>query len=207
MKYIASWRKVPYKNMHAFTLMDIVKWRIKIDRLTKIGPWSTSRGMCEIGKYSYIWANVELAASDEYRIQIWKFCSIASGTAILSSNNHDYTKITTYPSAYWLVDIAPNKDIWWDVTIGHDVRIGLRSIILPWVAIWHGAVIWAWSVITKDVPPYAIVWGVPAKVIKYRFDEKTIENLIQSSWRDWDIEKIKQNYSMQSFNKSNSSYD
>ena len=77
------------------------------------------------------------------------------------------------------------------IIVGNDVWIGFRSIILSGVTIGDGAVIYAGSVVTKDIPPYAIVAGVPAKIIRYRFDAKTIERLARVAWWDWPDEVIK----------------
>ena len=76
------------------------------------------------------------------------------------------------------------------VTIGNDVWIGHGAVILPGVSIGTGAVIGANAVVTKDVPPYMIVAGVPAKILRPRFDEKTVERLLQSAWWDWSVELI-----------------
>ena len=68
---------------------------------------------------------------------------------------------------------------------------------MKWVTIGDWAVVWAWAIVTKDVPPYAIVWWNPARIIKYRFDEKTVEKLQQSEWRNRDVKKIKENYNLE----------
>ena len=77
-----------------------------------------------------------------------------------------------------------------NVSIGHDVWIGTEALILSGVSIGHGAVIAARSVVTKDVPPYAIVAGVPARVIRSRFDPATVASLLRIAWWDWPREKI-----------------
>ena len=78
------------------------------------------------------------------------------------------------------------------VTIGHDVWIGLNAVIMDGVTIGDGAVVGTNAVVTKDVPPYAIAVGLPAKVLRYRFDENTIARLQKSRWFDRDIAFIKQ---------------
>lgn len=77
--------------------------------------------------------------------------------------------------------------------IGNDVWIGYDAIIMPGVKIGDGAIIGTRAVVTKDIPPYTIVGGVPAKPIRKRFDDKTIEKLLSIKWWNWDKEKIKQN--------------
>jgi len=113
--------------------------------------------------------------------------------------NHRMDWISTYPfniKIKWCENIEWGLTTNWDIRIGNDVRIWNSVTIMSWVNIWDWAVIALWSIVTKDIPPYAIVWGIPAKVIKYRFDEKTIESLLKIKWRDWDIKKIKRNASL-----------
>ena len=86
--------------------------------------------------------------------------------------------------------------------IWHDVRIWRNAIIVKWIKIWTWAVIWAGSVVTKDIPPYAIVWWNPAKIIKYRFDNNTIKVLLDSERRNRDLKKIKDNYNLDFIDKN-----
>jgi acetyltransferase-like isoleucine patch superfamily enzyme len=97
------------------------------------------------------------------------------------------------------------------VTIGHDVWIGTRSIIMGGVSIGNGAIIGAGAVVTKDVPPYAVVAGVPAKVVRYRFDAEEIEKLEEIKWWDRDISWLRQNadlfHQVDEFLSSESKFD
>jgi acetyltransferase-like isoleucine patch superfamily enzyme len=79
-------------------------------------------------------------------------------------------------------------------TIGHDVWIGHGAIIMPGVTIGHGAIVGSGAVVTKNIPPYAIAVGVPAKVIKYRFDEPTIQALLSIEWWNWDRATLEKNF-------------
>ncbi len=124
------------------------------------------------------------------------FCSVASGVQILLGGEHRPDWVTTYPfSVLWAKGKHPpghpvSKG---DVVIGNDVWIGAEAMILSGVTIGDGAVIGARSVVTKDVPPYAIVGGNPARVIRMRFDETTIARLQNLKWWTWDdaqIEKL-----------------
>ena len=197
IKYLIMCRKMSYNQAAPFPIMSLLSGNIHIAKTVRIRPWWSFSGKITIGDYSYLESDCIASASDKNPITIGSFCSIASQVCILAFNDHNYTKLTNYPPEYGQIYIAKNEDKGWDVTIGHDVWIGLRSIVLPWVHIWHGAVVGAGSVVTKDIPPYAIVWWVPAKIIKYRFDEETIKKLLDSQRRDWDIEKIRQNYNLE----------
>ena len=98
----------------------------------------------------------------------------------------------------WQLDAENICDAWdnkGDIIIGNDVWIGYEAIIMSGVKIGDGAIIATGAVVTKDVPPYTIVGGIPAKPIRRRFDEKTIEKLRKSHWWDWSKEKIKNNIS------------
>lgn len=77
-----------------------------------------------------------------------------------------------------------------DVVIGNDVWLGYKFTVMSGVTIGHGAIVAAGAIVTKDVPPYAIVGGIPAQVIRYRFDKKQIDDLLSIAWWDWDEEKI-----------------
>ncbi len=132
------------------------------------------------------------------KLIIGKFCSIACGTRFLfNSANHSLTSLSTYPFPLFFeewkqnpCDITMSWNNKGDIVIGNDVWIGFEAIIMAGVTIGDGAVIGARALVTKDIPPYTIVGGVPAKPIKKRFSEKTIEALLQIRWWDWPKEKI-----------------
>ncbi len=123
---------------------------------------------------------------------IGRFCSIASELMIIPSD-HLVALVSTHPflfkPAFGVVEKDPRPAS--ALTIGNDVWIGYRVTILPSVKhIGHGAVLAAGAVVTHDVPPFAVVGGVPAKIIKYRFDGETANRILQSRWWDWPQEKI-----------------
>jgi virginiamycin A acetyltransferase len=139
------------------------------------------------------------AQADE-KLIIGKFCSIAHGAQFISNiANHPMDGFSTYPFAVLWADKAgydydyPKKG---PLIIGNDVWIGTEATILPGVRIGDGAIIGAKSVITKNVPPYTIMAGNPAKQIRKRFDDKTIEALLEIKWWDWPEETIVQNASL-----------
>lgn len=135
------------------------------------------------------------------KLIIGKFCSIACGAKFLfNSANHNMNSLSTYPFPLffeeWDLEMENVTDSWnnkGDIVIGNDVWIGYEAIIMAGVTIGNGAIIGTRAVITKDVPPYTIVGGVPAKVIRKRFLDDTISKLLEIKWWDWNNEKIKRN--------------
>lgn len=132
------------------------------------------------------------------RLKIGKFCSIACGAKFLfTSGNHTLRSLSTYtfPIFFeeWGLDPKDISSAWdnkGDIVIGNDVWIGYEAVVLSGVTIGDGAVIGTRAVVTKDVPPYTIVGGVPAKPIRKRFDEDIISRLQALRWWDWDEERI-----------------
>lgn len=140
-------------------------------------------GSCNIARYTYVGVKCELTRTD-----IGPFTSIGS-EVICGLGIHPVDFASTYPGFYsqhasgstWFgtqYDLTENQR----VEIGADVWIGTRAVILGGIKIGHGAVIGTGAIVTKDVPPYSIVGGVPAKQIRMRFDEETVTKLVQSQW-------------------------
>lgn len=135
------------------------------------------------------------------RLMIGKFCSIACGAKFLfTSGNHSLKSLSDYafPIFFdeWGLDAKNIRDAWdnkGDTVIGNDVWIGYEAVIMSGVTVGDGAIIGTRAVVTKDVPPYTIVGGVPAKLIRRRFDDATVDKLETLRWWDWDHEKIKRN--------------
>ena len=135
------------------------------------------------------------------RLSIGKFCSIACGAKFLfNSANHALGSLSTYPFPIffeeWDLDVEAIPRAWdnkGDIVVGSDVWIGYEAVILAGVTIGDGAIIGARAVVTRDVPPYTIVGGVPAKPIRKRFSEATVERLLELRWWDWPEERIAAN--------------
>lgn len=133
------------------------------------------------------------------RLIIGKFCSIACGAKfIFTSANHSLKSLSTYPfpifADQWGLDWKDVMNAWdnkGDIVIGNDVWIGYEAVIMPGVHIGDGAIVGTRAVVTKNVPPYTIVGGVPAREIRRRFDQETVESLERLQWWDWPYEKIK----------------
>lgn len=133
------------------------------------------------------------------KLIIGKFCALATGAKfIMSSANHKLDGFSTFPFCvlghgwenHMNMEDFKNKG---DTVVGNDVWLGYQSTVLPAVTIGDGAIIGAMSVVTKDVPPYAIVAGNPARIIRYRFEEDIVKQLLQIRWWDWPKEKITRN--------------
>jgi chloramphenicol O-acetyltransferase type B len=121
------------------------------------------------------------------------YCSTGPGVQIFLGGEHRVDWLTTYPfSEFWEAakTIKGHPYTKGDVNIGNDVWIGAEAIILSGVTIGDGAVIGARAVVAKDIPPYAIAVGNPARIIRQRFDEKTIEKLLEIKWWNWDDAQI-----------------
>lgn len=155
-----KWRK---KNKHNFTFAQNI-FPIEI---------------VEVGKYSYGPLNIRSWDAKNEKLVIGNFVSIAEDVLFLLGGNHNIETFSTYPFKVML--LGEEKEAWskGPIIVEDDVWIGTRVIILSGIRIGQGAIIGAGSVVTKDVPPYAIVGGDPARVIKYRFDEETVKQLIK----------------------------
>ena len=137
-----------------------------------------------IGRYSKV-----------FYAEIGKFCAI-SWDVTINAINHRYKNLTinAFPYVPYVGHFVEIRDSRYDkVVIKNDVWIGANSVIMPGITIGNGAVIGAGAVVTKNVPDYAIVVGVPAKVLKYRFDQSVINRLLEIKWWDMDRETIKKN--------------
>jgi len=136
-----------------------------------------------LGDYSYVNPGTMIGSGT-----IGKFCSIAPG-CLIGMPEHPISQISTSPHTYDvgnLFDITPSWESYAKPPrIGNDVWIGGNSVIMQGVNISDGAIVAAGAVVTKDVPPYAVVGGVPAKIIRYRFPEEVIASLL--AWRWWDM--------------------
>lgn len=137
--------------------------------------------------YNYDFSKVKLV--------IGKFCAIAAETRFIMTGDHKLDAISTYPfpifghgwESAFNIDDLPVKG---DIIVGHDVWFGYDALVMNGVTIGNGAIIAARAVVVKDVPAYSIVAGNPAKVVKMRFDDKTIDRLQKIAWWNWDIQKI-----------------
>lgn len=163
---------------------------------TEIGPNSIIEESV-IGDYTYTAGDAQITYSE-----IGKYCSIASHVRI-HPVNHPMWRVTQHHMTYRKVqyDLGDHDDIEFfewrkehKVTVGHDVWIGHGAIIMPGVSIGTGAVIGSGAVVTKDVPPYMIAVGVPAKPIKERFPKEIAEKLLEIAWWEWDRATLEERF-------------
>ena len=137
------------------------------------------------------------------KLIIGKFSSIACGAKfIFNSANHTSSSLSTYPFPIffkeWGLDVKNITKAWdnkGNIVIGNDVWIGYEAVILSGVTIGDDAIIGTRAVVTKDVPPYTIVGGVPAQTIRKRFSQDTIDTLLKIKWWDWSKKRIMQHIS------------
>ena len=133
---------------------------------------------------------------DVDKLIIGKYCSIGSGAVFMMAGNqgHRMDWVSTFPFYFQANIFKASKNAYLktgDTIIGDDVWIGSEAMIMAGVNIGSGAIVAARAVVTKDVPPYAIVGGNPSQIIKYRFDEKTISQLLKIKWWNWSEEEVK----------------
>lgn len=146
----------------------------------------------KIGRYTYGKPNI-LSWDDKTKLEIGSFCSIAKDVTIILGGEHRIDWITTYPfnkqfdKAQGFIGHPTTKG---NIVIKNDVWIGYGATILSGVTIGNGAVIGAKSVVSKSVEPYTIVGGNPQRVLRKRFREDQIDDLLKIAWYDWPIEKI-----------------
>jgi acetyltransferase-like isoleucine patch superfamily enzyme len=189
------------------------EWSNKKNNL-KIGYLSVANN-CNFGKYNTIYDNVILnnvnlgdftyvaCKTNINNCKIGKFCSIAQNCNIGLGRHPSATFVSTHPiffSELKQAQITFTDKSYFnefeDIEIGNDVWIGSNVIIVDGVKISDGVIVAAGAVVTKDIPPYAVVGGVPAKIIKHRFEQHEINYLLSLKWWDKDIEWIKSNFKL-----------
>jgi virginiamycin A acetyltransferase len=160
----------------------------------------------EVGDYSYYHdfddptafetRNVRyLFPFENDRLVIGRFCAIAHGaTFIMNGGNHPTDGLSTYPFGIfgggWAAAMPETWPTKGDLVVGHDVWIGYNATLMAGVTVGHGAIVGAQSVVTADVPPYAVVAGNPARVIRHRQPPEAAARLLALAWWDWPIERI-----------------
>lgn len=217
-KEVKNVKKVDFENVKTIIiasiyqdeiLMELMKY-VSVDNIEIYFPYKHEAEVFDVnkrlknkcGKYTF-GINNDTVAVERYLKSVGSFCSINHTAAIGTWGNHPIDLVTTsnfiYNPIWGFVDEFDTelKDKYNPpIVIENDVWIGTNAIVLPGVTIQNGAIVGAGAVVTKDVPPYAIVGGVPAKIIRYRFEPNVIEDLLEIQWWNWDDEKIKANFDL-----------
>lgn len=190
--FIKGWfkhlRNKKISNIAFISSTNDISPKARICRLVKIKR-------SQVGDYSYIGPSCDITHTT-----IGKYCSIAdncrictpSHTLRLISSSPIFTLRNNGTGTTWVTNNVGHNEMQ-SVCIGNDVWIGSRVIIKDGITIGDGAVIGAGAVVTKDVPPYAVVGGIPAKVIKYRFEQPIIDKLLEIKWWNANDEKLRNN--------------
>lgn len=147
----------------------------------------------KVGRHTYGTPNIPAFAGSEVTVEIGSFCSIAANVTILAGGGHNPEWVSTWPmrEVFGLPEQYEHHPVnKGPVVIGNDVWLGRDSLIFDGITIGDGAIIGARAVVTKDVRPYAIVGGVPAREIRRRFTDERVEALLEIAWWDWSEEKI-----------------
>jgi virginiamycin A acetyltransferase len=160
----------------------------------------------EVGEYTYYDSyddplaferDAVLYAFGPERLIIGRFCAIASGVRfVMPGANHADRGPSTFPFGVFgppwdaTMDIVMSAPSRGDTVVGHDVWLGYSALVLPGVTIGHGAVVAAASVVARDIPPYAVVVGNPARVVRSRFSADDVERLLRAAWWDWPVELV-----------------
>lgn len=204
---------------HIIKFLRTLVWLVRYRKQCQISPSAYVNGKCRfegnnrVGRETYLYSSElgygSYVGNDNnlIRIKTGRYCSLGNNIKVVQIT-HPISGLSTHPAFYSVgyggfSYVNENKadeylatDTGWYCEIGNDVWIGNHALIKGGVRIGDGAVIAMGSVVTKDVPPYAVVGGVPAKVIKYRFDEQTISSLLELRWWDkderWIAEKADQ---------------
>ena len=169
----------------SFKVNDIVNRNIvrgKVGENTKIGKYTMIDKYSIIGNYTYIGKNCDITKS-----QIGNYCSIGN-YVVIGPGKHDIYKISTSSLFY---NNGYNELTKKECIIGNDVWIGTHSVILRGVKIGNGVVVGANSVVTKDIPDFAVVVGSPARIIKYRFNNKKANLIQKTKWYEKDLYEAK----------------
>ena len=159
-----------------------------------------SKGLLEVGKHTYGKVIVDAYEGSEEELKIGKYCSISRDVRFINGGIHPAEWVSLYPFRIkWQLEGAYSDGMpasKGPIHVKNDVWLGTGSTILSGVTIGNGAIIMAGSIVTKDVPPYTIVGGVPAKIVKRRFNDEEIKALEKIKWWDWPEDKIKENINL-----------
>jgi acetyltransferase-like isoleucine patch superfamily enzyme len=168
-----------------------IKWHNRnLHNFTRIKGDTNNIDLVSVGKATY--GSVKLCAyGDTSMLKIGSYCSIAPDVTFVINNEHPLDRISTYPFGDMILNHGPEAQSKGGIAIDDDVWIGFHATILDGVHIGQGAVVAAGALVSKDVPPYAVVGGVPAKIIRYRFDEEIIQALLDVDFSQLNADMVR----------------
>lgn len=168
------------------------KWRLKNPENTTVPFLIFPMDRVKVGDFTYGFLEVYSWDTENEKLEIGSFCSIAPSVKFLLGGNHEMSKLSTFPFKFFFENKveATSKG---PIIIGDDVWIGVNSIIFSGIEIGRGCVIAGGSVVTKSFPPYSVVGGNPARLIKKRFGDDVIEKLLQIDYRKIDKKFVLEN--------------
>ncbi|MDX8334910.1 CatB-related O-acetyltransferase [Candidatus Cetobacterium colombiensis] len=186
-----------YRKLKSYLALYLFKkkWRSqnKHNQITPINKFPLEK--VKVGKYSYGPIDVRSWGSSEEGLEIGNYVSIASGVKFILGGNHEINTFTTYPFKSRVfkgkIKSQTKNSSNGKIILKDDVWIGMDSTLISGITIGQGAIIAAGSFVTKDVLPYSIVGGNPAKIIKYRYSKEIIDEMIKIDWSSIDENKIK----------------
>lgn len=173
----------------------------KAHQRNKVKNWM-EEGILKVGlnTYGIQHINIDSYKGSEAKVTIGKYCSIAPNFKVITGGIHPIDWVSSFPHRIKLNMVGKYTDgmpqTKGNIEIGNEVWIGTNVTILSGVNIGHGAIILSGSVVTKNVEPYSIIGGVPAKILRKRFDDIQIKKLLEINWWDWEEEKIRENVSL-----------
>ena len=173
-------------------MLDNLKWHV----LKKLKKWFLWKNInIKIGNFTYGIPNVLFGKQEKTYLSIGKYCSIPhKRMTFILGGEHPSQWVSTFPfnmefkEAIHVTGLPTSKG---SIIVGNDVWFGINSVVLSGVTIGDGAIIGYGALVTKNVPPYAIVVGIPAKVIRYRFNEAQIKALLNIKWWNWPEDKVR----------------
>ena len=168
---------------------ELLREQIRVSNQNKY----TIKGLVEVGDFTYGVPQINFIRHKNAHITIGKFCSFANGVKLFAGGEHHKEYVSTYPFSMFFrgrYSVGTHAEAKGPITIGNDVWFGADAKVMSGVTIGDGAIIGAGAVVAKNIPPYAIVVGNPAKIISFRFDDKTIKRLLEIKWWNWDYSML-----------------
>jgi chloramphenicol O-acetyltransferase type B len=160
---------------------------------SKAAVYNPSPELLAVAQPSQVGVRLLRYSPDDPQASVGRYCSLNDGSYLLTGGNHHGEYVSTC-LFYWATGAGPpeSADSNGPIAIGNDVWSGFGSVVFSGVTVGDGAIIGAGAIVTKDVPPYAIVGGIPARIISYRFDKETRAALLRIRWWDWTESKVMQ---------------